>query len=615
MQKNIDKTKPMKKIACYLFCLLLLSVSILSYAKNETVVGNDLSIDIPVVRVGTDYYHAQLTYVEPNWIVTSADPVAASDPAGIFDDNSLSVSCAVYLGSEYVVTMGLISDGSESLIFNLQTIDKNPGCSVEGISTPPNILLVIADDIGIEALTECYPNLISETMAKYSGDANVNSIAGKTASIPNTASRICSQGITFDNFWAQPTCSPTRATIMTGLYGYKNNLLEPVRMQSGSLASHQLTFPAYLKDNGYATAAFGKWHMGNETSGSTPIEVGFDYYRGNIEGTLGGSYDTYDSLVQGDIIDNPTQITYLDQPSRTITVNNPEGKVEVTTTYAPVVKIADAMDWIIDQEASNPDKPWFTWLAFNTPHTPIHTPNQVYLNQTTRDDLATCPSCEPTQFRAMINAMDTIMEPLLNLVGELAPNTIIIFIGDNGTVNGFIENLYLTTNGRGKATVYESGLRVPMAVMGPNVAAGGNSSEFVHTTDLFATIIDLAGLEVPTENFDKDDPTRSTVVPTDSVSIAPIIRGEVSTVKDQVNDYILSEIFIATKTNATAARNGTYKLVCQLGNCNSPEFFNLVNDPLEENPLDTSINCTTPSDTQQEAYCMLKDIILNKSHF
>ncbi len=112
----------------------------------------------------------------------------------------------------------------------------------------------------------------------------------------------------------------------------------------------------------------------------------------------------------------------------------------------------------------------------------------------------------PQLMRAMSNSMDTVIGKVLDEVDKLGPNTYVIFIGDNGTpmFGGYknqIDNMYITKTGRGKGTPYESGCRVPMAIRGPNIAAGQQKGTFVHLADLSATILTLAGIEPPATNF------------------------------------------------------------------------------------------------------------------
>ena len=608
-----------KIVGRLLVSFMLANTWTLSYSEHASFVNaSDLSIDIPTLQVGNDFYQVLLSYEAPAWIVSEAVPILPGEPAGIYANDEISLPCISYLGETYSVTLELSPSETNEIRFDLGVVTANPGCNSHQNSSP-NILLIMADDMGIEAATECYPNLISDTMDKYSALSNFNDIDGNSASIPNITNKICAQGMIFDNVWAQPSCSPTRATIITGLYGYKNNVLYPLSddvVDESFLLPHQIMLPEYLTDNGYAAAAFGKWHLGEEDSNATPVELGFDFYRGKISGKF--EYDNYDYSVQGNDADNPFMLTQIDQPSATLTIDTVEGAVEINTTYAPVIKVVDTMDWIETKNVSDPDQPWFIWLSLNTPHTPLHSPDQVYLNQITRDDLAACSdNCDAAQYRSMVNAMDTILGSLLDFIFDDDPNTLVIFLGDNGSVRSVIDNLYLTTNGRGKGSVYESGLRVPMAVVGPDVVAGSISSEFIHTADLFATIIDLAGLSVPSWNYDRSDPSLNTIVDSDSVSFASIIRGQAATVKDPVNDYILSEISTSANPNldAVAARNATYKLVCRLGGCDAPQFFNLIDDPLEEFPLNTGFSCLSPNGALQEAYCMLEDSILNRSHY
>ena len=106
----------------------------------------------------------------------------------------------------------------------------------------------------------------------------------------------------------------------------------------------------------------------------------------------------------------------------------------------------------------------------------------------------------------------------------------VIFIGDNGTpmFGGYknqIDNMYITKTGRGKGTPFESGCRVPMAIRGPNIAAGQQRSTFVHLADLSATILTLAGLEPPETNKDNNNNT----VDSDSRSLTPILFGAATT--------------------------------------------------------------------------------------
>ena len=171
------------------------------------------------------------------------------------------------------------------------------------------------------------------------------------------------------------------------------------------------------------------------------------------------------------------------------------------------MKIADAIDWITAREKAEPDKPWLAWVAFNLAHATIvqqpsamAVPNLDTLDATSIAEMKACGgefgsmntgkcSGESLQ-RVMSNAMDTMTGKLLAAVDGLDRNTIVIYLGDNGTPMygrpnlDFIDNMYITRKGRGKGTVYESGARVPMVIRGPGIGANRVSS-VVHVADLF----------------------------------------------------------------------------------------------------------------------------------
>src|SRR5690606_17215508 len=165
------------------------------------------------------------------------------------------------------------------------------------------------------------------------------------------------------------------------------------------------------------------------------------------------------------------------------------------------------------------------------------------------------------------------------------PNTYVIIVGDNGTPMygrpglDFIDNMYITREGRGKGTAYESGLRVAMAVRGPGIEAGARSDEFVHVADLFSTILGLAGLPAPETVPNAAGDGEVTI---DSVSLTPILFGDAERVRDPDRDYLLTETInlMTAGTQHVGVRNATHKLVCQGGalaeNC---EFYDLAADP------------------------------------
>jgi len=130
-----------------------------------------------------------------------------------------------------------------------------------GTPRRPNILLVIADDVGMDMTTHMYPGMIDDLVKKYGpsglNHADYRKIDGKPASTP-VLDTFAKQGMRFANIWAHPFCSPTRAAMLTGLFAAKTK----VTTYADALSPNHTSFVRKLKDEaGYSTAIFGKWHM------------------------------------------------------------------------------------------------------------------------------------------------------------------------------------------------------------------------------------------------------------------------------------------------------------------------------------------------------------------
>jgi len=495
---------------------------------------------------------------------------------------------------------------------------------------PPNILLIIADDVGMDLTTNAYPGLITDLVAKYGpsgyNNANYSRINGRPASLPVLTDRLAAQGMVFANAWAQPFCSPTRATVITGLFVDKTK----VGAFDDPMSDKHVTFVQLLNDVNYSTAMIGKWHLygpKDNYTGVLPKQVGFELFKGNLNAAISPTYWNYSYIVQDE---NTTDTGYRSDPVPTKSLPGIS-----PTTFATVVQGADTIEWINARQAEDPAKPWFVWLAFNESHvlvppdTPYyHVPNADALDPTSLAEVTSCGgqpgssnngSCTAKQLmRAMTNSMDTVIGKVLDAVDALESDTYVIFIGDNGSWSNNIDNMYITTTGRGKTTPYESGARVPMVIKGPGIAAGSASTHFVHAADLFATILTLAGLTAPATNFNNT----GAVVPSDSVSLTPILFGSAPIVRDPNEGYLLTEV--AWNGNKVGARNGTYKVICNTDTSNANcTFYNLITDPLEEYPITdhkptscTNYRTTWNKETQPEwHYCRLIEVMNNYSIF
>ena len=506
-----------------------------------------------------------------------------------------------------------------------------------GTSRRPNILLVIGDDIGMDVLSNIYPGLIDNLVKKYGPSGHNHSdygkIGGKPASTP-VLDKFASQGMRFGNIWAHPFCSPTRATILTGLFAAKTN----VTTYADALSSKHTSFVQKLKDEaGYSTAIFGKWHMAGlpgkpvDYPGMKPKQAGFELFKGNMHAAI-NSYWDYEYQVQD--ADTPADQWRVEpMPKKSLPGIAP-------TNYAPVVKVADTIEWIKAKKAENPKKPWFAWLAFNLAHTTILqqpsamcVPNIDTLDAVSIKEMKECGgtfgsnnagSCSgEALMRAMTNSMDTIFGKLLDAVDSIDPNTYVIYISDNGTAMygrpnlNFIDNMYITRKGRGKGTAYESGALVPMIIRGPKIAANTQNNSYAHVVDLFSTILELAGL-TPPKNVSNSDGTGT--VPLDAVSLTPILFGKAKATRDPNTGYVLNENknLMTNGTRWVGAQNATYKVVC-IDSPDNCQFYNLADDLLEEYPLAKPESCAdyvngkwTPADPRWH-YCRLTDVVAKDS--
>jgi arylsulfatase len=517
---------------------------------------------------------------------------------------------------------------------------KGPEVSGNGPSQHPNILLIISDDIGFDATTNMYPGVIDDLVQKYGPSGHNHPdyklIDGRPASTP-TLNALAESGMKFSQAWVNTFCSPTRTSILTGLYSVKTGVLDYM----GYLSQNHHSFVRDLKEKGgYSTAAFGKWHIAGlgQYPGMKPKEAGFDLFRGNLHGGV-QTYWEWDYHIQ-DGSDPPDQYRTEKAPVRSLPGIAP-------TTFAPVVKTADAIAWLTEQEEKNPDKPWFVWFAFNLSHitgqqqpNPMCVPNIDTLDEVSRKEMEGCigpdgefgsanvGSCSSEALmRAMTNTMDTMTGRLIETVDKLDPNTYIIYIGDNGTwmfgeKREFIDNMYITRRGRSKGTAYESGVRVSMAVRGPGIKAGSQSDELVNGVDLFSTILELADLDVP-ESVPNRTGDGTEVL--DSVSIAPILFEGAENLRDPNKGYMLAETINPVSTvkpnlRQVGARNATYKLICNENTeIESCTFYNLLDDPLEEYPLNKPDSCANyengswTTDNPEWHFCRLHEVISKES--
>lgn len=362
-------------------------------------------------------------------------------------------------------------------------------------STSPNILLVIADDMGLDA---------SPWYAEYKGQKPYTP----------TLDGLAAEGMVFDNVWADPVCSPTRSTILTGKYGVRTGVLGALQKKDSGISPHEYSLQNLITDKApdvYSQAVIGKWHLSTDNNGAddNPEIMGVPYYSGYISGAM-KDYNNWHKVTNG--------------------------ATSISTTYATTDFTNDAIQWIERTD----DKPWFLWLAYTAPHTPFHMPPEELLSTQTKQglsgaerDIADSPL--PYYFAA-IEAMDSEIGRLLQ---SLSPaeraNIVIIFIGDNGTPAQVTQAPF--ARGESKGSISRGGVQVPMLVSGAGVIQG-RSDAFVNTSDLYATIAELAGITLP--------------VYEDSISFAPVLSGK----KKGAREYLYAEVGSTNKSGNPSVKNG-----------------------------------------------------------
>ena len=350
----------------------------------------------------------------------------------------------------------------------------------------PNIMLIIADDMGLDA-----------TPGYGIGDVK--------PFMPNLEGMM-SSGLRFTNVWSNPVCTPTRAGIITGKYGFRTN----VTKVGDDLATSETSIQKLIDDktaNAYNHAVIGKWHLSNNSS--HPGDLGIHHFTGFLSGGV-QSYFNW---------------------------NLTENEVTLSSSEYTTTKFTDlAIDWVGAQ-----DKPWFLWLAYNAPHTPFHLPpNDLHQQGSLADDEASIARNPLPYYMAMLEAMDTEFGRLLaSMTTEQKDNTIFIFIGDNGTPNQVAQDY---SSKQAKGTIYQGGVNVPMVISGKDVSRVNEiENALINTTDLFATIADLA--KTGTSSIH------------DSKSFMPLL----STANHEHRSYTFTELGKANGSNEIAIRNVSHK--------------------------------------------------------
>lgn len=394
------------------------------------------------------------------------------------------------------------------------------------VMRPPNILLILADDHGY-------------------GDLSVH--GGPHLRTPHM-DRIARDGMRFTRFYANSSvCSPSRASLMTGRYPDRVGVPGVIRTHEnnswGYFSQEAITLPTMLKRAGYQTSIVGKWHLGLEPE-NHPCCRGFDSFRG----FLGDMMDDYFTHLRHGR-------NYMRLAEEEI---NPEGHATDLFT-----------EWAIDviRTRSREPQPFFLYLAYNAPHTPIQPPEEWVERVRERE-----PGASPERIRyvALLEHLDAGIGRVLAALEEegILDDTLVIYTSDNG---GQMDVGACNGPLRGeKGDMYEGGIRVPACAMWPGrIPAGTVCDEVAILMDLFPTLCEIA--DVPVEHL------------IEGRSILPLLYGDELDLSERILYWVRREgtpDFQALCQHAV--RRGDTKLL------HNRPFLPLELYDLKEDPLETS---------------------------
>jgi len=344
---------------------------------------------------------------------------------------------------------------------------SNPSCQRNTVEGKPNIILIITDDQGYGDLGFTGNPLISTP--------NLDAMAGRSARMTN--------------FYVSPVCAPTRASLMTGRYNYRTRVVDTF-LGRAMMDTQEITMAEILKEAGYATAIFGKWHLGDNYP-MRPQDQGFEEVLVHRGGGIGQESDPPGG-----------EGKYTDP----VLFHN--GKQVQEKGYCTDIFFSRAMQWIKDN--GRKDKPFFVYLATNAPHSPVNdVPEalyQKYKSLNLADDQFPqgkghpLPGTADLDRRARIYAMITNIDNNIgslfrNLEAEdLITNTIVLFMVDNGP-NGA---RYVAGMRGHKTEVYEGGIHSPLFVHWPGqLTPGYKSDEVIAHIDILPTLLDICSIPVP----------------------------------------------------------------------------------------------------------------------
>ncbi len=424
---------------------------------------------------------------------------------------------------KYLVT-ALAAIATLFLVYSCnKTKDFKAVTETDGVSsnltttTKPNIVFILGDDVGVDIPT-CY--------------------GGQSYQTPNI-DMMAQLGMKFTECHSSPLCSPSRVCIMTGKYNFRNY------DEWGVLDPTQSTFGNLLKSAGYATFVGGKWQLDGGDAGIHGF--GFD------------DYSLWNAIKDGVRIGSHYKDPQVYEKGVLLPKNKTEGK------YGDDI-FTDRLLSFIDK---NKTTPFFAYFPITLCHDPFSpTPDDPEFASWISKGNPSDTSFFPSMVKYMDKKIGIIIDKL-KAVG-VYNNTIIIFVGDNGTPS----EIYSWVNGKlvqgGKSQTNESGTNVPLTVLWPNgIAPGQVNTNLIDFTDFLPTLGDAAGITIPLAYGQ-----------TDGQSFYNQLIGGTYTPRDWIFNHYAPNTNKGNTILLRWVQDHTYKLYDSSG-----VFFNIVKDPLEKKPI------------------------------
>jgi len=409
----------------------------------------------------------------------------------------------------------------------------------------PNVVIIITDDQGYGDLG-------------YTGNPHV-----KTPNIDTFAS----ESIRFNNFYVSPVCAPTRSSLMTGRYSLRTGIRDTYN-GGAIMASNEVTIAEMLKQADYSTGIFGKWHLGDNYP-TSPNYQGFDESLVHLAGGMGQVGDITNYFKGDSSYFNP------------ILWHN--GKKEAYQGYCSDIFTEQAIKFI----ETHHQVPFFCYLSFNAPHTPLQVPDTYYqlykdidpssgFEQDKRPfvKMSDKDKEDARKVYAMVTNIDDNMGRLLQKLTDLkiADNTLVIFMTDNGPQ----QKRYIAGMRGRKSSVYRGGVRVPFYLKYPASKYADMDIETVSAhIDIMPTLAEICNVQLPK---DKQIDGKSLV----------------SLIKNEKVDWIDSSLFFYWTRrypelyNNIAIQKGEYKLVGMTdydAELKDFQLFNILKDPYEQHNI------------------------------